>query len=189
MILESVTVGLEAGTVDTVVPSLKELYEAEFAFVWRNLRRFGVREGDLRDAAQDVFVVVHRRLGDFEGRSSIRWWLYGVVKRVAAQTRRTRRRHPVDALDDMDSVEGASGAPDENAERAQALELFASLLDQIDEDQRDAVILSDLEDFTAPEIASMLGCNVNTVYSRLRLGRAKLRSAFERSQNRTRSEP
>ena len=184
---ESVTVGLEAAAASTPVPSLKELYEAEFSFVWRNLRRLGVREMDLRDAAQDVFVVVHRRLPEFEGRSSIRWWLYCVVKRVASQARRTRRRREIPDPQDADEIEGSLSAPDESAERAEAFELFASLLDELDEDQRDVVILADLEECTAPEIASMLGWNVNTVYSRLRLGRMKLRSAFERS--RTRSEP
>ena len=188
MVLESVTVGLEAGTASAPLPSLKELYEAEFSFVWRNLRRLGVREMDLRDAAQDVFVVVHRRLAEFEGRSSIRWWLYCVVKRVASQARRTgRRRELPDAHDDVDQFEGSLAPPDESAERAEAFALFASLLDELDEDQRDVVILADLEECTAPEIASMLDCNVNTVYSRLRLGRAKLRSAFERSRHR--SEP
>ena len=183
MVLDSVSVGLEAGEVSTPVPSLKELYEAEFSFVWRNLRRLGVGEMDLRDAAQDVFVVVHRRLAEFEGRSSIRWWLYCVVKRVASQARRTQRRREIPDPEDADEVEAALAGPDESAERAEALALFASLLDELDEEQRDIVILADLEECTAPEIASMLGCNVNTVYSRLRLGRTKLRSAFERSRN------
>jgi RNA polymerase sigma-70 factor (ECF subfamily) len=173
MVLDSVSVGLEPSVAATPVPSLKELYEAEFSFVWRNLRRLGVQEADLRDAAQDVFVVVHRRLSEFEGRSSIRWWLYCVVKRVASQARRTRRRRELPETTDPDEVEGSLALPDESAE--------------LDEEQRDIVILADLEECTAPEIASMLDCNVNTVYSRLRIGRAKLRSAFERS--RTRSEP
>ena len=187
MVLDSVSVGFEASAASTPVPSLKELYEAEFSFVWRNLRRLGVREMDLRDAAQDVFVVVHRRLAEFEGRSSIRWWLYCVVKRVASQARRTQRRREIPDPADADELEAGLAGPDESAERAEAFALFASLLDELDEEQRDIVILADLEECTAPEIASMLDCNVNTVYSRLRLGRAKLRSAFERS--RTRSEP
>ena len=187
MVLESVSVGLEPSVAATPVPSLKELYEAEFSFVWRNLRRLGVEEVDLRDAAQDVFVVVHRRLSEFEGRSSIRWWLYCVVKRIASQARRTRRRRELPDTTDADEVEDSLALPDESAERAEAFALFATLLDELDEEQRDVVILADLEECTAPEIASMLDCNVNTVYSRLRIGRAKLRSAFERS--RTRSEP
>jgi RNA polymerase sigma-70 factor (ECF subfamily) len=187
MVLQSVSVGIEANAASTPAPSFTELYEAEFSFVWRNLRRLGVREVDLRDAAQDVFVVVHRRLAEFEGRSSIRWWLYCVVKRVASQARRTRRRRDIAQPEDADEVESSLAAPDESAERAEAFALFASLLNELDEEQRDIVILADLEECTAPEIASMLGCNVNTVYSRLRLGRMKLRGAFERS--RTRSEP
>ena len=51
------------------LPSFDEVYEAHFAFVWRVLRTFGVPDTALEDAAQDVFVVVHRRLFEFEGRA------------------------------------------------------------------------------------------------------------------------
>ncbi|HTU57497.1 MAG TPA: sigma-70 family RNA polymerase sigma factor, partial [Polyangiales bacterium] len=60
------------------------VYEEHFDFVWRNLRRLGVREGELRDAAQDAFLVVHRRLAQFDGVGSVRAWLYSIVRRVAA---------------------------------------------------------------------------------------------------------
>jgi len=191
MILDSVSLRLEAGALamEEPAPTFESVYESEFPFVWRNLRRLGVAEADLRDAAQDVFIVVHRRLGEFEGRSTLRWWLYCVVKRVASQSRRTRRRREVPDPEDVDAIEGTLEAPDRSAERSEAFALLSSLLAEIDEDQRDVLVLSDFEDLTAPEIARMLGCNVNTVYSRLRLGRAKLESAFERFRAGNRSEP
>jgi len=67
---------------------------APFEFVWRNLRRLGVAESALRDSAQEVFLIVHRRLGEFEGRGTLRAWLYSILRRVAADERRWRRRTP-----------------------------------------------------------------------------------------------
>src|SRR5262245_65871367 len=68
--------------------TFREVYDEHFRFVWRSLRRLGVRESDVADAVQDVFVVVHRRLGDFEGRSKVTTWLYGICYRVAKDRRR-----------------------------------------------------------------------------------------------------
>ena len=52
--------------------SVEEIYRAHFGFVWAVLRRLGVPDRDLEDVAQDVFIVVHRRLPEFEGRASTR---------------------------------------------------------------------------------------------------------------------
>src|SRR6186713_2887600 len=69
-------------------PAFAEVYESCAKLVWRNLRRLGVPEAALEDAAQDVFLVVHRRLSEFEGRSTLRTWIFGIVLRVAARHRR-----------------------------------------------------------------------------------------------------
>ena len=75
-------------------PNVVEIYERHFDFVWRSLRRLGVQAVDLEDAAQDVFVVVHRRLVDFEHRSTLKSWLFGIALRVAKVYRHkaTRQR-------------------------------------------------------------------------------------------------
>ncbi len=73
-------------------PAFDAVYAEHFSFVWRNLRRLGVRESHLDDASQEVWVVVHRRLPSFEGRSSLRTWLVGIAVRVASDHRRWRRR-------------------------------------------------------------------------------------------------
>ena len=73
-----------------VVPALAEVYRAHVGFVWRVLRRLGVEDAALEDVVHDVFLVVHRRLADFEGRSAVTTWLYGIARRVAADYRRRR---------------------------------------------------------------------------------------------------
>ena len=75
----------------TAVPATLDftaVYEEHFAFVWRSMRRLGVPDRLLDDAAQDVFIVVHRRLGEFEGRSTLKSWLFAIARRVAHDHRR-----------------------------------------------------------------------------------------------------
>ncbi len=152
------------------------LYESYFDFVWRSVRRLGVRDAQLDDAVQDVFVVVHRQLADFEGRSSVRSWIFGIARRVAADYRRRRSRKdrgkvPADGL-----VDASEPGPAEHAQRSEAAELLYQMLDGLDEPKREVFVLAELEEMTVPEIAEAIDANVNTVYSRLRAAR----QAFER---------
>jgi RNA polymerase sigma-70 factor (ECF subfamily) len=161
------------------------IYDEHFAFVWRNLRRLGVPESSLRDAAQEVFLVVHRRLGDFEGRAPLRTWIYSIVTRVARQNRRTRSRKELRDVEDPERVaDTREAAPDERAERGEALGIVLELIAELDEDKRTVLILADLEDMTVPEIAVTVDANVNTVYSRLRAARREIRGALDRRRAR-----
>lgn len=160
-------------------PSVEEVYEREFDFVWRNLRRLGVAETALRDAAQDVFVVVHRRIAEFEGRSPLKSWLYSIVTRVARDHRRGVRRKHLGQTEEADTVvDEREPGPQRSAERNQDLRVLLELLNQLDDDKREAFILSDLEEMSAPEIAAAVGANLNTVYSRIRAARLELRAAL-----------
>src|SRR5450631_4356797 len=72
--------------------TLHEIYQRHADFVWRTLRRLGVREAEASDAVQDVFVVVHAKLGQFEGRSSMTTWLFTICRTVARERRRRAAR-------------------------------------------------------------------------------------------------
>ena len=156
------------------------IYEEHFDFVWRVARRFGTPDGAVDDVVQDVFLVVYRRLGDFEGRSSIRTWLYGIARRVVADHRKKHRRRPEQPLDDQTTPEAAMPAgarPDVRAERAEAVALLHEILDELSDEHREVFVLAELEQLTAPQIVELTGIKLNTVYSRLRLAR----TAFERA--------
>jgi RNA polymerase sigma-70 factor (ECF subfamily) len=159
------------------VPSFDEVYREWFDFVWRNLGRMGIPPAGLDDAAQDVFLVVFRRLADFEGRSTLKSWLFGIVVRVASQHRRTRRRRPEESLP-ADLVSPDSRDPHSATVRSRALQLVRELLDELDDDKRTVFILAELEQMTAPEIADALSINTNTVYSRLRAARRAFDAAL-----------
>lgn len=166
-------------------PTFEQIYDAEAAFVWRSLRRLGVQPASIEDAVQDVFVVVHRRLGEFEGRSQIRTWLFGIVLRVARTHRRTVQRKRLDKraedveLDALPDVEGAPG-PEQRAERTQAMKVLYELLEKLDEDKREVFVMAELEGLSGPEIAETLGANLNTVYARLRAARIAFEQAVAR---------
>lgn len=153
------------------LPALAEIYHQHHAFVWRVLRRQGVPAALVDDAVHDVFLVVARRLHEFEGRAAIRTWLYAIARRVGSELHRRARRDG----DRKQALRGVSEGPgSEPHRRAEAIETLRSLLEQIEEGRRWVFILSELEGMTAPEIADALGLKVPTVYSRLRLARRDL---------------
>ena len=156
------------------VESFDDVYAAHFAFVWRVLRTLGVPDAALEDAAQDVFVVVHRRLREFEGRAAITTWLFAIARRVASSHRRRAGDTRTEVL-----VEDPAGATDTFAamSRAQAAATVFSILSQLDEDKRVVFALVELEQLSVPEVARMLELNLNTAYSRLRLARAAFEAA------------
>jgi RNA polymerase sigma-70 factor (ECF subfamily) len=157
------------------------LWDGEhFDFVWRNLRRLGVLEANLWDGAQDVFLVIHRRLGEFEPHAALRSWVYSIVVRVARQHRRTARRKPAQGFEDQEQLPDVQGiGPERGAAQSQELLQLMNLLATLDDAKREAFVLAELEGLSAPEIAEVLNVNVNTIYARIRAARQKLESAFE----------
>jgi RNA polymerase sigma-70 factor (ECF subfamily) len=160
------------------VPSFDEVYAANVAFVWRVLRTFGLSETQLEDAAQDVFVVVHRRLGEWEGRAAITTWLFAIARRVASTY---RRKHAGDRERTEVLTHEPAGGDDTFAamSRAQAAATVMGILDQMDEDKRIVFALVELEQLGVPEVARMLDLKLNTAYSRLRLARAAFEAAVK----------
>lgn len=156
-------------------PAFEALYEEHFDYVWTNLRRLGVHGSDLDDAVQETFLIVYRRLGDFDRGASWRSWLFGIARRIASRHRRSlgRRLRRLAAL-------GAAPAPvgDSEAEltRIQAARLLQGFLDRLEPRKREVFILAELEGFSGAEIADVLGVPANTVGSRLRAARG----AFDR---------
>ena len=161
-------------------PTFDEVYTAHVAFVWRVLRALGVGPDHIEDAAQDVFVIVHRRLADFEGRSTITTWLFAITRRIASRYRRKHKPKPA-----LDSEWAQSADPFAEASRVEAAAIVAAAMERMDDDKRIVFALVELEQIAVAEVARMLELNVNTAYSRLRLARAELADHVRR----TRREP
>lgn len=166
------------------LPAFRVLFDQHYGFVWRTLRHYGLSSADADDAVQDVFIVVHRRLPDFDGRTHLRSWLFGIARRVArgvqrADARRERRLQLVSAPEPATS-------PDEVLARQEAEQLVESFLETLPADQRDVFYLADVEGLTGPEIADALGTKLNTIYSRLRTARRRFEKVLARRELRER---
>jgi RNA polymerase sigma-70 factor (ECF subfamily) len=160
------------------------LYDEHFDFVWRTLGRLGVSLDQREDAVHDVFLVVHRRLGTYEGRSSLKTWLFGIAHRVAKVHRRLGARRRSDVAHDDETLASSARNPQEQAAEVEAAALVERLLQKLSEERRVVLILADLEQVPAPEIAGALGIPLNTVYSRLRLARRDFENCVRRAQAR-----
>ncbi len=160
----------------------RQLYDANVAFVWRNLRRLGVADRDVDDKVQEVFVVAHRRWALFEDRGhGPRAWLFQILLRVASDARRHRRRHPVDPDGGIAEERQFVEAPQARAvAERQALDILDRALEAIDVGRRAVLVLHEIEQMTAPEIARTLELPLNTVYSRLRVARVELEQQLAR---------
>lgn len=163
-------------------PSVADVFREHAAFVWRALRRLGVPEADVEDVAQEVFVVVHRKLGEFEGRSTLRTWLYGICVRTASDYRRRARvRHEI--VTDEPPEQTASAPQLDDVARRQARALLDRILDALDEDKRAVFVLYEIEQVTMNEVAQAVGCPVQTAYSRLHAARREVEAAVQRVQH------
>jgi RNA polymerase sigma-70 factor (ECF subfamily) len=159
------TAELDAAPVQT----FDDVYREHVAFVWRVLRGLGVAPAQLEDAAQDVFVIVHRRLASFEGRAAITTWLFAISRRIASRYRRKQK-----PKDPPPSEWVAPADPFAEASRGEAAAIIEAAMGRMDDDKRIVFSLVELEQVPVAEVARLLDLNVNTAYSRLRLARAEL---------------
>jgi RNA polymerase sigma-70 factor (ECF subfamily) len=158
----------------------ERVFQEHAPYVWRAVRRLGVAEADADDVCQDVFVVVHRKLGTFHGRS-LRTWLYGICLRVASEHRRRpyqRREQVVEAVPD----EGVDASQEDELERRRALALLDEALDQLDDDKRAVFVLFELEQMPMVEVAEAARCPLQTAYSRLYAARKIVEAVLDRAR-------
>jgi RNA polymerase sigma-70 factor, ECF subfamily len=174
----------------SVPPSFRAIYDEHFAFVWRLAANRGIPARALEDVAQEVFIVVHRKLPEFEGRSSLRTWIAAIVRRVVADY--VKKRGNRAAGDESLTAEPLAGvSPAEQAEQLErklALELLDSLLAKMTSDQREVFVLHELEHMSGAEIAALTASNENTVWTRLRAARRIFQEGVARQQARRRAE-
>lgn len=161
-------------------PDITTICRENGAFVARVLRRMGVAPSDQDDAWQEVFVVVHQKLADFEGRSSLRTWLYGICMRTALAFRRkapARREIPTEELPEV----ATSKTPEKDLMDRRALQLFDKAVSTLDDDKRAVFVLYEVEQLSMPEVAEALGCPLQTAYSRHKVAREIVLAAFRRA--------
>lgn len=146
-----------------------QLYRQHADFVWRLLHGLGVADAHRDDVFHEVFMVVHRRLADYDGRASLTTWLFGITRNLVLHHRRSHARH-LRRLQ-VAPEPAPAPAPDDLIAHAQARALIDRFLATLSDDHRVAFVLSEIEGLRVPEIAEQLGVNLNTLYSRVHAAR------------------
>jgi RNA polymerase sigma-70 factor, ECF subfamily len=163
------------------VPGFEEIYERYFDFVWRSLRRLGVPNAAMDDAVQETFLVVYRRLAEFEARSSLKTWVFAIALRVAQRAHRTQARRRTDELTpELEAKD--TRTPQDEALRQERIRVVYAILGRLQPQKREVFVMAELEQFTAPEIAEITGVPLNTIYARLRGARREFEASLERLQ-------
>jgi RNA polymerase sigma-70 factor (ECF subfamily) len=156
------------------------IFRDHAAFVLRVVRRLGVAPRDVEDVAQEVFVIVHRKLDTFTGESSVRTWLFGIASRVASDHRRRAyvQRESLEAEPPAASLDAPQTRDVHDRELRQTLD---RALDALDDAKRAVFVLYEMEGVPMAEIAESLQCPLPTAYSRLREARERIRAEFTRT--------
>jgi RNA polymerase sigma-70 factor (ECF subfamily) len=141
------------------------------------MRRLAPSEADADDLTQEVFVVVHRKLSGFEGRSKLSTWIYGICVRVAADHRRRAHvRHETTGVAIPESEVAHVQA--DALEAADARQALNALLAKLDEDKRAVFVLFELEEQSMAEVAAAVGVPLQTAYARLYAARRIIQEAL-----------
>ena len=170
----------EATTVHQVDAQVfARVFAAEAPRVWRLLRRLGVRDADLEDVCQEVFLVVYRRWGEFRGESALGTWICGIALRKAIAHRRRKSVRDTMAITE---AQEPTVAPEQQRELEQkdTRQVLQTALGKLDDAQREVLVLYELEQLPMREVATMLALPLHTAYSRLYAARSELSTELKR---------
>lgn len=160
---------------------IHDLFKTHGPALVRFLRYLGVGDSDRDDALQEVFLVVHRRMHELPEIEKVSAWLRAIAYNVARNWRRSRKRERAKSTVDIATTELASPStgPEESLERTRARERLITLLTQLSEDQRSVIVLFEIEQLPMRQVAEIVGCPLQTAYSRLHSAKIALRRAWE----------
>lgn len=175
---------LRAGSVEAFNYLISLYHQPLYRFVWRIL---GDRE-DAADTVQEIFLKVFRCSAQFEGKSSLKTWLYQIALHEASNHRRWWRRHKRQetSLEEEDAsgvrwenrLADGGESPFRQAVRSEERRQLQQALEQVPEPYHAALVLREVEGFSYDEIAEIVGVRVGTVKSRLLRGREMLRQQW-----------
>lgn len=152
------------------------LVERHECAVMRFIRSISRDPGRVEDALQETFIAAWKASGDFRGAGSARGWLLGIARNAVSRQYRRRAGEPSEhvSLADLGVAAGwGEEAPDSLSRRLESRDLVEQGFKALSPEDREIVILRDLEGFTAEEAAQTLGLSLAAVKSRSH--RARLR--------------
>jgi len=165
-------------------PSFRSIFDRYEPFVTQTLRNMGVPSADRRDLCQEIFVVVHRKLHEYDGGAPFRSWIYGICVRMVTIYRRSRvrREEPCEYLEPAILGDPVAPRQDVYLDTVRACATVEALLAKLDDEKRTIFVLYELEGLTMAEIAAAVGCPLQTAYSRLHAARKAVKVLLLRSR-------
>ncbi len=161
----------------------RAIFESEFSYVCRSLRRCGIRDADIEDLTHDVFLAAHVRFADFDTARPIKPWLFGFAFRIASHHRRRSGYRREESEAEPEAVDPTPGA-DAQLEARERGRLLQAALDSLDGDRRAVIVMHDMDGISMQDIATELQMPLFTGYSRLRAARAELSAYVQRTKHR-----
>lgn len=161
------------------VPDYQEVFFEFAPYVLRVLPRLGIPNSDVEDVCQEVFLAVHRKLSGFEGRSSLRTWLYGICLRTASNYRQRAYRWREVVTDRPPETVQVDGQV-ERLRQKEIRGLLDEALDVLKDSEREVVVLFEIEELDMAEVARAIGCSKFTAYARLYAARKQMKSFIRR---------
>jgi len=173
-------------------PSLefRVIYERWFSEVSRWIRAMGGPEAEREDLVQDVFLVVHRRLRDFDGQN-VAGWLYQIARHRVRDFRRLLwvRHLLLGGVPLSESLSKGGASPADSLETNEKRVLLERLLGKLNESERAAVVLFEIDGYSGEEIAEIQGVPVNTVWARIHKARKKLKASLAKHESKEQRRP
>lgn len=145
--------------------------------VWRVVRVGSTDEARAEDALQETFLGVWRGASGYAGSASVRAWILGLARRQAARTYRRRVGEPLNHVElaDLGAAAGwGTRTPEADAASREDLGRLRAALDALDPEDREVIVLRDLEQLTGPETARILELTLPALKSRLHRARLRL---------------
>jgi len=180
-LLETIPPGMERAPAEGLPYSRADfdrIYESEFGYVVKTLRRLGIPERDLADVAQEAFLRVYQALPSYDPARPVRPWLFGFALRTASNhSRLWRRRNLTPAAVEVE-VRDTSPTPEQALSSVEERGLLIEALQSLSLPRRAVVVLHEIDGLPIPEVAGVLHIPLNTAYSRLRRGLADLAKAL-----------
>ena len=165
--------------------AFEQLVASHAPLVLRTAQRLLLNEADAEDAAQEVFLKIHRFYSKFDGNRDLLPWLYRITVNVCHDLRRKRQRAlSLDA--GSDAVAAGTSDPEQVVNTQERRTLLLEALRVLSDRERETIVLRDLEGLTTAEVAAALGTNEATVRSQISSGRMKLRNYLTRKLGRRR---
>lgn len=168
----------------------RAIYERWFAEVSRWIRAMGGPEAEREDLVQDVFLVVHRRLPDFDGQN-LPGWLYQIARHRVRDFRRLLwvRHLLFGSVPLSESLSKGGASPADSLETNEKRVLLERLLGKLNESERASVVLFEIDGYSGEEIAQIQGVPVNTVWARIHKARKKLKASLAKHESRAQARP